>query len=336
MTEKTNDLQPELIQNIHWGYIRSHVLSTAVELDVFTVVHAGNNSVEKVARMINVPLRSCRFLLDALVGMGLLGKNRGAYKLENEARNFLVRGEPNYLGSYLQLQEPMVQNWFGLTHAVKTGKPLEPNLDLEHRKTFFKELVKNIFPVSYASGVILCKKIGVGKTLKSQKVLDLGCGACPWSIAFCLADGDSQIVAVDFPEVLEVAQAFTKRFHVQRQFEFKGGDYHHLELQPQSYDVIILGQICHMEGEAATRKLFKKCYDALKPGGKLLVAEFIANDLRTGPELPLMFALTMLLFTEQGDVYTSKDLKRWLDFVGFKKVSTQGVQYPAAVMVGTK
>ncbi len=334
--EKSVEIQPELIQNINWGLSRAFILSTAVELEVFNYVHTTNGGLDKICRAMGTPLRSTRMLLDALVGMGLLHKTRGLYKLHPEAKSFLVKGEPDYLGASAMTDERMVKAWFQLTEAVRSGKPL-PNLgELHQRKDFFKELVKKIFPTSYASGVVLCKKLGVGKTLRPQRILDVGAGSCAWSIAFALADSSVQVTAVDYPEVLEVAQGFVKRFRLQKQFNFVGGDFHNVHFDPNSYDDIILGHNCHGEGEAFTRKLFKKCYDALRPEGRLLVAEFVANDLRTGPELPLIFALVMLLHTEQGDVFTVKELKRWLDFVGFKKVSAQAVQYPATVVVAVK
>lgn len=334
--EKSLEIQPELIQNIHWGFVKSQVLATAVEVDVFTSIHAGNATVEKIARATALPLRSARILLDALVGMGLLGKTRGLYKLEPEAKAFLVRGESQFLGAALQFDDFSRQGWTSLTEALRLGKPVGNAKSPTEGKAFFQELVKRIFPVSYASGVALCKKLGVGKTLKAQKILDVGCGSAAWSLAFALADPACKVVGVDFPEVVEVAQAYVQRFRLQKNYEFREGDFHQLPFETEGFDVVILGHICHMEGEAATRRLFKKAYDALKPGGKLLVAEFIANDLRTGPELPLLFALTMLVHTEHGDVYTAKDMKRWLNFVGFKKVATLSVQYPASVVVATK
>jgi SAM-dependent methyltransferase len=103
-----------------------------------------------------------------------------------------------------------------------------------------------------------------------------------------------------------------------------------------AYDLVILGHICHGEGEAGSRKLIKKCFDALKPGGRILIAEFLSNDLKTGPEIPLLFAVNMLLLTPQGDVFSAKDFKRWLNLGGFKKVSTLAVQYPVSVVVGIK
>lgn len=334
--EKSVELQPELIQNIHWGFARSQILISAVELDIFSLIHQGNNSIEKISRILGSTHRAVRIFLDALAGVGLLGKTRGNYKLTPESKEFLVKGESQYLGQFLLGVAKSHQHWQNLNQVMKNGQPLETFSDPQEKIQFFKELVKGIFPVSFASGVILGKKLGVGKSLQNQKILDVGAGAAPWSLALALADSGAQVTAVDYPDILEVAQAFVKKFHAVKQFEMRPGDYHEVPFDRQGYDLIILGQICHMEGEAGSRKLIKKCFDALKPGGRILIAEFLSNDLKTGPEIPLLFAVNMLLFTPQGDVFTAKDFKRWLNLSGFKKVSNLAVQYPCSVVVGIK
>ncbi len=334
--EKSVEIQPELILNIHYGAARSKILQTAVELGIFTHINEGQTSVEKISRVLGSNHRAIRIFLDALVGMGVLAKARGAYKLTAESKQFLVRGESQYLGQFLTGTGIAQDGWQHLTHAVKKGRQISEFAEVGHRTTFFKELVKGIFPTSFASGVILGKKLGVGKTLKAQKILDLGCGAAPWSIAMAMADQASKVVAVDFPEILEIAQAHVKRFHVNRQFEWRPGDFHEVKFEKGTYDLVILGHILHGEGELPSKKLIKRAHECLKPGGKLLIAEFIANDLKSGPELPFLFAINMLLYTDGGDVFTTKDLKRWLGLCGFKKTSALAVQYPVTVMVGTK
>jgi ubiquinone/menaquinone biosynthesis C-methylase UbiE/predicted transcriptional regulator len=334
--EKSVELQPELIQNIHWSFARSQVLLSAMELDVFSIVHQGNTTLEKIARAIGSNHRAVRIFLDALVGMGILGKTRGNYKLTAESKAFLVKGESQYLGQFILGVAKSHRYWENLSQVIKNGQPLEMFSDPQEKVQFFKELVKGIFPASFSSGVILGKKLGVGKSLQNQKILDVGAGAAPWSLALALADSGARVTAVDFPDILEVAQGYIKKFHAVRQFEMRAGDYHEIPFERQGYDLILLGHICHMEGEAGSRKLIKKCYDALKPGGRILIAEFLSNELKTGPEIPLLFAINMLLFTPQGDVFSAKDFKRWLELSGFKKVSTLAVQYPCGVVVGIK
>jgi ubiquinone/menaquinone biosynthesis C-methylase UbiE/predicted transcriptional regulator len=334
--EKSIDLQPELILNIHWGLAKAQTLQTAVEIGIFSFIKEGQTTVEKMAKSLGTTHRAARIFLDALVGMGLLAKARGAYKLTPESKTFLVKGEAQYLGNFILGTKGSTEKWNQLTEVVKSGKPTPTMQSSENRDQFFKGLVKGIFSTSFASGVILGKKLGVGKSLQGSKILDLGCGAAPWSLALAVADPSSQVVGIDFPPILEVAQSYIKRFHSTKQFELRPGDFHEVPFERETYDLVILGHILHGEGEAGSKKLIKRSYEALKPGGKILISEFVANDLKSGPEIPLLFALNMLLFTEHGDVYTIKDLKRWLSLAGFKKTSAQAVQYPVTVMVGTK
>jgi hypothetical protein len=45
----------------------------------------------------------------------------------------------------------------------------------------------------------------------------------------------------------------------------------------------------------------------------------VANEDRTGPPFPVMFALNMLLHSE-GDTYTFSEYRRWLEGEGFGRV----------------
>lgn len=60
----------------------------------------------------------------------------------------------------------------------------------------------------------------------------------------------------------------------------------------------------------------------------LLIAEFIPNDERTGPSLPLLFGLNMMLHSSVGNVFTMKDYRGWLKAAGFKTI--KAIRTPAA------
>jgi len=45
--------------------------------------------------------------------------------------------------------------------------------------------------------------------------------------------------------------------------------------------VATLGHILHSEGEARSRKLLKKVFDALAPGGTIAIASSLPDDDRT-------------------------------------------------------
>ncbi len=329
------EVQPELIFKTYWGFAASKALAVALELDVFTAIHGRFNSAEKLSKQLKLPLRSTRILLDALVGLGLLSKSKMAYLLTPESKTYLVKSEPHYLGNIFSRIEDEFKLWSHLGEVVKTGKHVN-GVDYAHKVQFYSQLARDIFPTSYASGIQAAKKLGVGKSLKGMKVLDLACGSGAWGLSFALADKTTQVVAQDLNEVLDVTRQYVRRFRAESQFDFLPGDIHTIDLGNQNYDAIILGHICQCLGENDSRKLFKKCFQALKPQGRLIIAEFVPNDLRTADQVSLLFALQMLLDTPSGDVFTLKEFKRWANLTGFKKVNALKLLYPTSVVVALK
>ncbi len=329
------EIQPEVILKTYWGFAGSAALSVALDLDLFTAIHQRHNSVEKISRHLKLPLRSTRVLMDALVGLGLLSKSKLAYLLTPESKTYLVKSEPHYLGNIFHRMNENFKHWPHLNEVVRSGKHIN-GVDYSTKVQFYSQLARDIFPTSYASSIQTAKKLGIGKSLKSLKMLDVACGSGAWGIAFALADKTLKVTAQDYPEVLEVTNQYIKRFRLDSQYNFLSGDLQNIDFAKQHYDIICLGHICHCLGENDARKLIKKSFEALRPGGRLLIGEFVPNDLKTADTVSLLFALQMLLDTPSGDVFSLKEFKRWLALTGFKKVSALKVLYPASVVVAVK
>ena len=90
------------------------------------------------------------------------------------------------------------------------------------------------------------------------------------------------------------------------------------------------------EGEKWGKKLVKQMYRILTDNGMLLIAEMIPNDTRSGPMLPLLFGLNMLVHTEAGDVFTMREYRQWLKDAGFRKVQALDVPGPSPLILATK
>jgi hypothetical protein len=67
----------------------------------------------------------------------------------------------------------------------------------------------------------------------------------------------------------------------------------------------------------------------------LLIGEFVPNDQRSAPALPLLFGLNMLLHTPQGDVFTMREYRE-LKEAGFRKVATIPAPHVSPLILATK
>ena len=94
--------------------------------------------------------------------------------------------------------------------------------------------------------------------------------------------------------------------------------------------------VLHTEGIERARMLIRKTFDALTPGGIIAIAEFLVNADRTGPVGGLMFALNMLVNSENGDAYSFEEIESCLSAAGFVDVRTVDVQDPSSLILATK
>jgi hypothetical protein len=68
----------------------------------------------------------------------------------------------------------------------------------------------------------------------------------------------------------------------------------------------------------------------------IAIAEFIPNDDRNGPPYPLLFAVNMLVHTEDGDTFTFQQMSGWLTEIGFKQIRKVEVPAPSPIIVAVK
>src|SRR5262245_23655832 len=130
-----------------------------------------------------------------------------------------------------------------------------------------------------------------------------------------------RVTAVDWPGVIPITQKVTARFGVADRFRFVAGDL--LEANVGSgHAIVTAGHILHSEGEARSRLLLEKAFDALAPGGTIAIAEILVDANRTAPLPALIFAVNMLVNSDQGDTFSLGEISGWLRDAGFEQVRT--------------
>jgi len=124
------------------------------------------------------------------------------------------------------------------------------------------------------------------------------------------------ITAVDWPNVLEITKKVAKQNGVGDRLKTSAGDLQAADFG-KGHQVATLGHILHSEGVERSRKLLRKTFEVLAPGGTIAIQEFLPNEERTGPPNALIFAVNMLAMTEVGGTYTFGEISGWLKEAGF-------------------
>jgi ubiquinone/menaquinone biosynthesis C-methylase UbiE len=334
-TKKTL-LSPAMVMEDLTGAWRSRTLVAAVELNVFSQIATGKRTVKEIAQAAGASPRGMAPLLDALTAIGYLRKTGSRYSLQPVSAAFLVPGGKAYVGAMAYALSLTWDTWKNLTETVRTGRPAETVDVAEKGKEFFPKLVASIFPGNFAASTAAVSRFPEMERRKIHKILDVAAGSGAWSLAFAKAIPQARVTAVDFPEMTPITQEFAEKVGVAARYQYLEGDLRQADFGHETYDLVILGHIVHSEGEKHGKELLRKSHAALKRDGKLLIAEYVPNDARTGPAMPLLFGLNMLLQTENGSVFTMQEYRTWLKAAGFRKVTTIPVLPPSTVILATK
>ena len=330
-------LSPQPILEAAWGFAITRVLTAAVELDVFTSIARGHTNVNDLAKDTACSVRGLSVLLNALTALKYLETTSGRYSLSPVSAAFLTTTSPHYIGAYLlhNTNESWL-TWAQLSDVVRRGEPARQSVHGDQPNAeFFSQLVGSLNTLSEAAAAVAAQAL-TNKT-SQRSVLDVGAGSAVWSLALAREDPQTHVTVIDLPEVMDrVTRPFIEREGMSDRFTFRPGDLRQLDFGDSCFDVIVLGHICHGEGAEGTQDLIERGYRALRGGGQVFIAEFVPDDDRRGPLMPLLFALHMLVLTDNGDAFTLGEYTKWLVHAGFGDVRTVAAPAPSPLIVATK
>jgi len=329
-------VSPERIFQFAWGYAPPLALEAAIRHRVFDVLDTGAKSVQEVAATTGASQRGLTAIMNLLVGLNFLARQGELFSLTPESATFLVSTKPGYQGGLLRhTSEHLLPKWLKLNEVVETGKPVLSVNRQEDGGSFFENFVRDLFAMNYPAACTLADHLQLETQEGSPTVLDLGAGSGVWSIAHAQRAKKIHVTVVDWPQVLKVTREVTAQHGVDGQYTFTAGDLHDADFGT-GHALCTIGHILHSEGEELGRKLLERAFHALKPGGTIAIQEFLVNADRTAPVGGLIFAINMVVNTDEGDTYSYEEIAAWLTDAGFVNPRTLPAPGPSPLILATK
>lgn len=327
---------PERIMQFAWGYAMPLVLEAAIRHRIFDVLEAGPLNIDGLQQATGASYRGLTAIVNVLVGLNFVSKDpHETYALTPESSAFLVSTKPSFMGGLIRhTSEQLLPNWLKLNEVVSSGKPVHSVNQEQQGGEFFREFVTDIFPMSYAPAQALAVHLDLASAGRVS-VLDVAAGSGVWSIALAQSAEQVHVTAVDWPEVIDVTRKTVAGFGLTARYTFTEGDLATVEFGT-GHHVATLGHILHSEGEARSRTLIKKVFNALGSGGTIAIQEFLVNADRTGPLPSLIFAVNMLVNSDEGDTFSFEEISSWLAEAGFTEARTLPAPGPSPLIVAIK
>jgi ubiquinone/menaquinone biosynthesis C-methylase UbiE len=307
---------PAAIVDAAFAFQQTFALKAGVDCDVFTAIGEGQTTVTEIAKARNISEKGARVLCDYLTTLGFLKKNGNAYSLAPDAAMFLDKRSPAYMGAALEfLAAPQVieltQHATDVVRAGTTGNAATMEPDHEVWPVFARAMASFM-----ALPAMLAAQVVPGQSDADIKVLDIAAGHGEFGFAVARRFPKSWIVAVDSPAVLAVAEKRAQEAGLADRFVQMPGDAFQIEVG-RDYDAVLIPNFLHHFDEKTNVGFLRKMAAAVKPGGHVIIVEFVPNEDRVTPPMPARFALTMLTNTEHGDAYTLAEFTRMLEAAGF-------------------
>jgi len=327
--------RPETIIGIANSCWVSAILKAGIELDVFTEIEAGNDTVEKVASSIKASERGVRILLDALCALGMISKAEGKYLLTPAADQFLVKGKDSYVGYAVFTT---LKDWDAIgriAEAVKKGSTIMDVYGAE--SGVWEEVAIGLTPSGLATASIIADVLGIGAKMEpGVKVLDLACGSGVYGYVLLQRDPMATVTDIDWQNVLKVAQKAARDMGVADRVTYKPGDILSIDYGEEEFDIAIASNILQAFDPETNKMILSKICKALKPGGTVVIHDIVPDEERSQAIKALIFAVYMLLATTGGDAYTLSEFESWLGDTGFENVNTHSVPGGTTLITATK
>jgi len=331
---------PERIMQIGSSFWASKTLLSAIELGLFSeLASSGPLDAEALRGRLGLHPRSARDFFDALVALGMLEREKGAYRNTPSTDLFLDRAKPSYGGGILEMMNARLFGfWNSLTEGLRTGGPQN---EAKAGGDLFEALYADPERLRGFAKAMTGISLGAAHALAEafpwsdhRTVIDIGCaeGCVPVQVAHAhphLSGG-----GFDLPPLEQIFDSYVAGAGLGDRLRFHPGDFFADDLP--AADVLVMGHILHDWDLDEKRLLLEKAHRALPDGGALIVYEAIIDDDRRENAFGLLMSLNMLIETRGGFDYTAADCQGWMRETGFRETYVRHLVGPDSMVVAVK
>lgn len=331
---RTDDRLPWNILFAVWGTPASLV---AHQLRLFSLLAEQPSSLDEICEAKDLKRRPAEAILAVTTSLGITRFRRGRYSLTPAGEDYFVESSPTYRGASLDwnIANYPVFSVESLMQAVMRDSPRaygggEIFKSHEEQEELARKFTHTMHSASMAAASGWPGKINLAK---HRVMLDVAGGSGAHSIGAVDRWPKLNAVVFDTAPVCEVASKIISNYSLQARIGTRIGD---MWKDPfPSADLHFYSMIFHDWSADKCRLLAKKSFDALGPGGRIIVHEMLFNNNRTGPFPVAANNIGMLLWTE-GEQYSGREISSMLREAGFKNIQVKPTFGYWSIVTGVK
>lgn len=323
--QEQNFPSPELFFQTINAYQHTAALKAAIDLKVFSAIGERKRTAEEIAESCKTSIRGMRTLCDYLAILGFVKKEDHKYSLTSDTSFFLNEASPAYVGRSLEfLLSPTLTNAFRDLSATvrKGGTILEDGGTVATAHQVWADFARAMAPVTTFNARLLADMFP--ESSSPLRVLDIAASHGLFGIEFAKRNPKTEIFALDWPHVLEVAKENARAAGIEDRYYLKPGSAFEVEFG-KDYDLVLITNFLHHFDPPTNETFLRKVRAALKKSGKAITLEFVPDENRVTPPPAAAFSMMMLATTERGDAYTFPEFDSMFRNAGFSRSEVHAI-----------
>ncbi|HLG45884.1 MAG TPA: methyltransferase [Reyranella sp.] len=305
------------LQKMAQAYWESAALMAAVELEVFTAIAHGHDTVAAVARTVGISARNAERLLTALAAMTLLDRTGDRFANAPDVQRFLVKDSERYAGPWILFTKPRWEAFGKLSEHLRRREENHLGQYVE----FSVDDARRYHAATYSIGMGAARLFSRSVDLTGRKrMLDLGGGSGAYSIVATKTYPGLKAIVLDLPPVAVVANEYIAKNDAADRVTAMPGDFTKTEF-PKGADVVVMASNLPQYEPDLIRLVVAKAFAAMAPGGEMhLIGETLHDD-RRGPLSAALWGLNEAIQGSTGVAHTEGEVIGYLQSAGFIDVA---------------
>jgi ubiquinone/menaquinone biosynthesis C-methylase UbiE len=283
----------EELGDLSWNYRAARIVQVASGVGMFRRLAEGRVTATDVAGG-DLEAGMVEKVLIALAAMGLAGREGEGWALTAKARATLIEESPLYQGHMLAHSAQVWSYWNDFESAVRGERGgWVWSAEGQPQARTHRDFILAMHEMAMAGrAAALAERVD----LEGRRTLvDVGGGPGTYAMALCERNPDLAATVLDLPETIEIAREVIGRLGMADRVRTQVGDWNTDEFG-RNRDAVLVSNILHGPTSAAEMKL-AKAHRALRPGGLLIVQDFLMNAEKTGPLVPAIFNVMVGAFS---------------------------------------
>jgi hypothetical protein len=322
-------MTPQELEEKAGGFQPATIVLAANHVGIFRLLCAGALACEELARALKLDRRAIATVTDALVCLGALERHGGRLRVPPHLVASLDPSSPTTRAHALDHQWYVLQRWARLDSVLETGEPLPRMREDEERLRAF---ILGMADMARRGAAALWDAVDLSGL---AHLVDVGGG--PGELALAALERFPGLLATvfDLPEVLPIAREYASNRPVGDRMRFVAGDALRDEIPP--CDVALVSSLVHSYGPSGVTAIATNVAAGVKPGGLVLIREFMwDDDAHSGPLTAALFAVNMLSGTPEGRCWTAAELQETFGKAGFGQWKLTRLDPRTTLLVGTR